>query len=227
MGCWTKTERFSPDAKSHWHPARSNPDGSCFDVICHSKKVGTVEWELSGRHNISNALAALAAARHVGVPPATAVESLSSFHNVRRRMELRGEVNGVKVYDDFAHHPTAIETTLAGLRARVGDERIIAVLELRSNTMRMGVHADQLASSLWAADGVMVYAPPELGLDVDRVFAELGDRVQLHASVADIVAAVGADAQAGDHVLVMSNGGFENIHQRLLDTLVSSSIVVG
>ena len=227
MGCWTKREQFSPDAKSHWHPAHSNPDGSRFDVICHGKKAGTVEWDLSGRHNVSNALAALAAARHAGVPPATAVGSLSSFHNVRRRMELRGDVNGVKVYDDFAHHPTAIETTLAGLRARVEEERIIAVLELRSNTMRMGVHADQLASSLWAADCVMVYTPPELELDAERVFAELDERVQLHASVADIIAAVGADAQSGDHVLVMSNGGFENIHQRLLDTLASSTIVVG
>jgi len=227
MGCWTKTERFSPDAKSDWHPTHSNPDGSHFDVICHGKKAGTVKWGLSGRHNVANALAALAAARHVGVTPAIAVESLTSFHNVRRRMELRGEVNGVKVYDDFAHHPTAIETTLAGLRARVEDERIIAVLELRSNTMRMGVHADQLASSLWAADCVMVYTPPELELDAERVFADLGERVQLHASVADIVAAVGAEANAKDHVLVMSNGGFENIHQRLLDALASSIIVVG
>jgi len=227
MGCWTAVEQFSPDAKSQWHPAHTNPDGSCFDVICHGKKAGTVEWDLNGRHNIANALAALAAARHAGVPPAVAIESLSSFRNVRRRMELRGEVKGIKVYDDFAHHPTAIETTLAGLRARVGEERIIAILELRSNTMRMGVHADQLASSLWAADCVLVYTPPELELDADRVFADLGERVQLHASVADIVAAIEAAAQPGDHILVMSNGGFENIHQRLLDALASSAIGVG
>jgi len=227
MGCWTKVEQFSPDAKAHWHPSHINPDGSCFDVICHGKKAGRVEWGLSGRHNIANAMAALAAARHAGVPPATAVESLVSFRNVRRRMELRGDVNGIKVYDDFAHHPTAIETTLAGLRARVGEERIIAVLELRSNTMRMGVHAEQLASSLWAADCVMVYAPPELELDAEQVFADLRGRLQLHAAVADIVAAIEAEAKPGDHVLVMSNGGFENIHQRLLDTLASSTIVVG
>ncbi len=227
MGCWTKIEQFSPDEKSDWYPAHSNPDGSRFDVICHGKKAGSVAWQLSGRHNIANALAALAAARHVGVTPAMATESLSSFQNVRRRMELRGDVNGVKVYDDFAHHPTAIETTLAGLRARVGDERIIAVLELRSNTMRMGVHADQLAASLWAADCVIVYNPPELEMNAERVFLALGERLQLHASVADIVAAIGAEARQKDHVLVMSNGGFENIHQRLLDTLASSSIVVG
>ncbi len=227
MGCWTKVERFSPDAKSDWHPAHTNPDGSCFDVICHGKKAGRVEWDLNGRHNIANALAALAAARHVGVTPAIAVESLASFQNVRRRMELRGEVNGIKVYDDFAHHPTAIETTLAGLRARVGEERIIAVLELRSNSMRMGVHAEQLAPSLWAADCVMVYTPPELPLDSQRLFADLGERVQLHASVAAIVAAIGAEAQPGDHLLVMSNGSFENIHQRLLDRLASLTTVVG
>ncbi len=227
MGCWTKVELFSPDAESDWYSTHTNPDGSCFDVICHDKKVGRVEWDLNGRHNIANALAALAAARHAGVPPAIAVESLAAFKNVRRRMELRGDVNGIKVYDDFAHHPTAIETTLAGLRARVGEGRIIAVLELRSNTMRMGVHAEQLAASLWAADCVMVYTPPELELDAEQVFINLGERVQLHASVAGIVAAIEADVQTGDTVLIMSNGGFENIHQRLLDTLASSTIVVG
>ncbi len=227
MGCWTEVERFSPDARSDWHPAQTNPDGSCFDVICHGKRAGRVEWDLNGRHNIANALAALAAARHVGVTPAIALEGLASFKNVRRRMELRGEVNGIKVYDDFAHHPTAIETTLAGLRARVGEARIIAVLELRSNTMRMGVHAEQLAASLWAADCVMVYTPPELPLDAERVFADLGERVQLHASVADIVAAIGVEAQPGDHLLVMSNGGFENIHQRLLEKLAASASVEG
>ncbi len=227
MGCWTEVERFSPDARSDWHPAQTNPDGSCFDVICHGKRAGRVEWDLNGRHNIANALAALAAARHVGVTPAIALEGLASFKNVRRRMELRGEVNGIKVYDDFAHHPTAIETTLAGLRARVGEARIIAVLELRSNTMRMGVHAEQLAASLWAADCVMVYTPPELPLDAERVFADLGERVQLHASVADIVAAIGVEAQPGDHLLVMSNGGFENIHQRLLEKLAAPASVEG
>jgi len=213
MGCWTPVERFSPDIKAQWHPRHSNPDGSYFDVICHGKKAGTVAWELTGRHNIANALAALAAARHVGVAPATAMQSLSSFQNVRRRMELRGEVGGVKVYDDFAHHPTAIETTLAGLRARVGEARIFAVLEPRSNTMRMGVHAECLASALWAADDVLVYTPAELEWDAEHVFAELGERVQLLSSVGDIVAAIATEAQPGDHVLVMSNGGFENVQR--------------
>ncbi len=222
MGCWTRVERFSPDGHSDWHPAHSSPDGSRFDVVCHGRRAGRVAWGLNGRHNVANALAALAAARHAGVPPAIAIESLASFKSVRRRMELRGEVNGVRLYDDFAHHPTAIETTLAGLRARVGEARIIAVLELRSNSMRMGVHAEQLAPALWAADCVMVHAPPELPLDPERLFAGLGERVQLHPSVAGIVAAVAAEARRGDHLLVMSNGGFENIHQRLLDALAAS-----
>ena len=219
MGCWTPVETFCPDTGAQWHTNHTNPDGSRFDVLCHGKKAGTVEWALNGRHNIANALAALAAARHVGVSPVNGIKSLGSFRNVRRRMELRGEAGGVHVYDDFAHHPTAIETTLAGLRARVGDARIFAVLEPRSNTMRMGVHADRLASALWAADRVLVYTPPELGWDADRVFEALGERVQLLPSVADIIAAIAAGARPGDHVLVMSNGGFENIHQRLLDVL--------
>ena len=219
MGCWTPVERFSPDGPAAWHAGRTNPDGSRFEVLCHGRKAGTVAWALNGRHNVANALAALAAARHAGVPPSGAIKSLGSFRNVRRRMELRGETGGVRVYDDFAHHPTAIETTLAGLRARVGEERIFAVLEPRSNTMRMGVHAERLATSLWAADLVLVHTPPGLGWDAERVFEPLGARVRLLPAVADIVTAIAAEARPGDHVLVMSNGGFGNIHQRLLDAL--------
>lgn len=219
MGCWTPVERFSPDAQAQWRAVKASADGGRFDVHCHGKKVGAVEWELTGRHNVANALAALAAARHAGVPPAVAIEGLADFRNVRRRMELRGEQAGVKVYDDFAHHPTAIETTLAGLRAQVGEARIIAVLEPRSNTMRLGVHAERLAPAMWAADRVLVYSPPELNWDAARVFTELGDRAEVFTSVADIIGAIVKGKQPGDHVLIMSNGGFENIHQRLLDAL--------
>ncbi len=220
-GCWTPVETFSLDGEAHWRAAETTPDGSRFEVRCKGGKVGQVEWDLTGRHNIANALAALAAARHAGVPPATAIASLQGFLNVRRRMELRGEAGGVKVYDDFAHHPTAIETTLAGLRARVGEARIIAVLEPRSNTMRLGVHADRLAPAMWAADEVLVYTPADLGWDAGQAFAPLGERAHLFTSVAGIVHRVSEMARPGDEVLVMSNGGFENIHARLLESLES------
>jgi len=219
MGCWSGVESFSPDGKAQWRAAHASADGSRFEVHCHGKKQGAVAWGLTGRHNMANALAALAAARHAGVPPAVAIESLEAYEGTKRRMELRGEVDGVRVYDDFAHHPTAIETTLAGLRAQVGEARIVAVLEPRSNTMRLGVHAERLAPAMWAADQVLIYSPPELEWDAQRVFEGLGERARVCASVAEIIKQVAGDVKPGDHVLIMSNGGFENIHQRLLDAL--------
>ena len=219
MGCWTPVEQFSPQGSAQWHSANSNPQASEFDIYNGSERAGRVCWELNGQHNLSNALAAVAAARHAGVPPAIAIEALGRFKNVKRRMELRGEVAGIAVYDDFAHHPTAIETTLQGLRARVGAERIIAVLEPRSNTMRMGVHADQLAASLQAADLVLVYASDDLGWDTAAVFSGLGDKVRIFDSIDAIVSTLGVEAKSGDHILIMSNGGFGAIHQRLLDLL--------
>jgi UDP-N-acetylmuramate: L-alanyl-gamma-D-glutamyl-meso-diaminopimelate ligase len=198
---------------------RATPDGSAFDVVCETQTIGRVEWSLTGRHNISNALAALAAARHAGVPPAVGVAALAEFRNVKRRMELCGEIRGVRVYDDFAHHPTAISTTLDGLRKQVGGQRILAVLEPRSNTMRMGVHAGMLADSLALADEVWVYAPGSLGWDAASVLRDLGRRLHVHDSVQSIVDEVCDVAVSGDQVLVMSNGGFEGIHQRLLDAL--------
>ncbi len=219
MGCWTQVERFAPQGDVLWHAADATADASEFDVHVGAEKVGRVSWDLTGQHNLNNALAAIAAARHAGVPPTIAVESLGRFKNVKRRMELRGEVAGVAVYDDFAHHPTAIETTLHGLRARVGQERIIAILEPRSNTMRMGVHGEQLAASLKAADQVLVYASSELEWDANNVFESLDGKARLFDSIDGIVATMQAEARAGDHILVMSNGGFGNIHQRLLDTL--------
>ncbi len=219
MGCWTPVEYFDCEFEAGWHAANTLPDGSAFDVVCEGDRIGRVEWPLSGRHNVSNALAALAAARHAGVPPQVAIEALAGFKGIKRRMELRGEVDGVRIYDDFAHHPTAIESTLSGLRAGVGEERIIAVLEPRSNTMRMGVHADRLAGSLQAADRVLVYIPRDLEWDAGRVFAVLGQRARLFSEVGEIVDTVAAEARRGDHVLVMSNGGFENIHERILRAL--------
>jgi UDP-N-acetylmuramate: L-alanyl-gamma-D-glutamyl-meso-diaminopimelate ligase len=219
MGCWTPVEHFDVSFEAGWHAADSSADGSAFDVICEGENVGRVEWSLSGAHNVANALAALAAARHAGVPAKMGVEALCRFENVKRRMELRGEVSGVKVYDDFAHHPTAIETTLQGLRAQVGDGRIHAVLEPRSNTMRMGVHADRLADSLNEADRVHVYAPPELDWDARAALLPVGQYLHLAESTQSIIDGLIETVEPGDTILVMSNGGFENIHQRILDAL--------
>ncbi len=218
-GCWTPRETFGAGDGAGWGLEEESPEGSSFAVTWQGRVVGKVRWGLTGTHNLTNALAAIGAARHAGVPPAVATEALCTFEGVKRRMELRGEVGGVRVLDDFAHHPTAIATTLEGLRAQVGDRRIIALLEPRSNTMRLGVHRDTLAQSLALADLVFLYAPPDLGWDVSRVLAPLGERGRVRAAVGTIVEEVAQAARPGDQVLVMSNGGFENIHQRLLDRL--------
>lgn len=221
MGCWTPTQSIGDGGD--WSARAGAADGSAFDVIRRGVPVGSVRWEQTGAHNIQNALSAIAAATHVGVEPARACDSLGRFQGVKRRMELRGEVAGVRVYDDFAHHPTAIASTLEGLRRRVGSARIVAVLEPRSNTMRMGVHRAALADSLAAADRVHVFAPPELDWDAMAALAPLGDRLAVSAAVDEIVAGISAAAAAGDHVLVMSNGGFQGIHQRLLDALANAA----
>lgn len=215
-GCWTPVERFGAGP---WavRPVRS--DGSEFDVVLDGHPQGRVTWGLLGRHNMLNAVAAVAAARHAGVPPREAVAALGSFRNVKRRLELRGEAGGVRVYDDFAHHPTAIALTLQGLRARVADAPLVAVLEPRSNTMRMGVHAGRLAEALSVADQVVVLRPQDLDWDLGAALAPLGARLGLFGSVDEIVAHVAATAPEGAHVLVMSNGGFGDIHRRLLAAL--------
>jgi UDP-N-acetylmuramate: L-alanyl-gamma-D-glutamyl-meso-diaminopimelate ligase len=188
---------------------------------------GIVDWSMLGQHNVDNALAAIAAARHAGVTVAHAIESLSEFKGIKRRMEVRAVVNDITVYDDFAHHPTAIETTLQGLRNKVGSARIHAVLEPRSNTMRMGVHADTLAGALRGANQVYLYAPENLGWSVDKVVGELTN-AQAYRKTEDIIAELIKQVQPGEHVIIMSNGGFENIHQRLIEALGradSSSVV--
>jgi len=219
MGCWTRVERFSPDAPATWTVSSVAADGSDFEVVCEGKSAGKVRWSLTGNHNVANGLAAVAAARHAGVPADVAVQALCRFENVKRRMELKGSVRGVRLFDDFAHHPTAIKTTLAGLRANVGEKRIFAVLEPRSNTMRMGIHADQLASALNDADRVYVLQPDDLQWDLQSVLSDLGSRVSVMTGPGQIVKAVGAEVSSGDTILVMSNGGFDGIHQRILDEL--------
>ena len=215
-GCWTPVETF---AQGDWQAELIQADGSEFEVLYQGAVQGTVQWDLVGEHNVNNALAAIAAARHVGVAPIQAIAALAEFKGVKRRMQVRGTVHEVTVYDDFAHHPTAITTTLAGLRAKVGHARIIALLEPRSNTMRMGSHKAQLAQALQAADAMYLYQPAGLDWNLAEVVAEIGEKAQLLTSIDALVSSVTQQAQAGDHILVMSNGSFGGIHDKLLAAL--------
>ncbi len=225
MGCWTPREAFAmagatvdPACPARWQARRDDGEAG-FTVLEHGREVGRVRWDVLGDHNVENALAAIAAARHAGVAVAVSCDALGGFRGVRRRMELRGEIGGVRVYDDFAHHPTAIATTIAGLRRRVGAGRIVAVLEPRSNTMRLGVHREALAPSLAGADEAWLYAPADLGWDATAVTGALGPRGHLIDDVDALAAALAADARPGDHILVMSNGGFGGLHGKLLAAL--------
>ena len=214
-GAWTPVERFGPGQA--WSVGTMHGD-EAFDILVHGERAGTVRWPLMGEHNRLNALAALAAARHAGVPAAAGIEALGRFEGVKRRMELRGIVNGIRVYDDFAHHPTAFGTTIAGLRARVGAGRIVAVFEPRSNTMKLGTMQERLAASLAGADRVHCYAHG-LGWDPQRALAPLGARAAIHHDLDELVEALSRSLEPGDHVLVMSNGGFGGVHARLLERL--------
>ena len=219
LGAWTPLERFGRGTGAEWQVRPLAADWSEFEVWQRGARIGHARWPLIGAHNAENALAALLAARHAGVPTAAALEALGSFRNARRRMEVRGSVGGVTVYDDFAHHPTAIAATIEALRHRVGTARILAVLEPRSATMRMGVHRETLASSLAAADLVFLYEPADLGWDVRAAAATLGQRGRVIGDVDALAAAIVADARSGDHVLVMSNGAFGGLHGKLLALL--------
>ncbi len=214
-GCWSGVEYFAGPGFG-WK-ARAI-DAASFEVTLDDRPVGRVTWDLVGEHNRHNALAAIAAARHVGVPPLAAIDALSRFKNVRRRLELRGTVAGITVYDDFAHHPTAIATTLAGLRSRVGAARILAVLEPRSNTMKLGTLKDQLADSLKDAQQVFCYAR-DLGWDAADALRPLSERAAVYDDLDALVEAVAGAARPGDQILVMSNGGFGGVHAKLLARL--------
>jgi len=214
-GLWTPVERF--DNAGGWSTGEPDADGS-FDVLFDSVPQGRVNWTLIGEHNRMNALAAIAAARHAGVPAAAAIDALSRFENVKRRMEIRGSVHGITVYDDFAHHPTAIATTVEGLRRKAGTARILAVLEPRSNTMKLGVMKAALPASLAGADLVYCYGAT-LGWDAREALAPLGARARVFDDLDTLVAQLVEDGRPDDHVLMMSNGGFGGIHARLLDAL--------
>jgi UDP-N-acetylmuramate: L-alanyl-gamma-D-glutamyl-meso-diaminopimelate ligase len=220
MGCWTPVETVSAGAfPAQWRANRLSADGSQFEVWFEGAVQGVVHWDQLGDHNVHNALSAIAAARHAGVPVAQGIAALAEFKGVKRRMEVRGQARGATVYDDFAHHPTAIQTTLAGLRGKVGAARILAVLEPRSNTMRLGVHRDSLAPSLTQADRVWLFEPPDLGWDLSDVARAARPRTDVVSSIDALVAAVAAEVQPGDHVLIMSNGGFGGFHGKLLAAL--------
>ena len=213
-GCWTSVERFG--VADGWNASAVGPGR--FEVFNRGGLAGLLRWELQGEHNLQNALAAIAAAHAAGVDPARAVESLAGFKGVRRRMELRGTVAGVAVWDDFAHHPTAIATTVSGLRNQVGSGRILAVLEPRSSTMRAGLMKDRLPGSLAQADRVFCFSA-NLGWDAAAALAPLGRRATIESDLERLVGAIVAEARPGDQVLVMSNGGFGGIHERLLAAL--------
>lgn len=217
QGCWTPCETFGDDG-SDWQIKLLEPTGSHFEVRLHGEKQGEVQWQLYGIHNVWNGLAAIISARHAGVPVAVSCEALQTFQSVKRRLELRGVVNAISVYDDFAHHPTAIALTIQALRQKVGKQPIIAVLEPRSNSMRMGVFQDSLADSLQQADEVIFYQPQSLKWSVESSVKDL-QNVQIFEQVEDIVQYLVRIAQPKHHILIMSNGGFEQIHARVLDAL--------
>ncbi|ULJ62495.1 UDP-N-acetylmuramate:L-alanyl-gamma-D-glutamyl-meso-diaminopimelate ligase [Wielerella bovis] len=215
-GCWTPVQFFG-EQESDWQISNLQQDGS-FDVQFQGETVGHIAWELLGEHNRQNALAVIAAARHVGVSIQAACEALSQFKNVKRRMEIKGVVNNITVYDDFAHHPTAIATTIGGLRQKVGAARIVAVLEPRSNTMKLGTMKAALPESLRGADAIFCYAGG-VDWDVQAALLPLGDKLHVGVNFDDFVNDLAQFAQNGDHILIMSNGGFGSIHDKLLAKL--------
>jgi UDP-N-acetylmuramate: L-alanyl-gamma-D-glutamyl-meso-diaminopimelate ligase len=226
-GCWSEREAFAVgpvDAKADWHAELTHADGSVFKVYRkdesgHWNSEGEVNWSQTGLHNVSNGLAVIAAASHVGVTPGQAIAALSAFGGIKRRMELLAVVNQVSVYDDFAHHPTAIKTTLAGLRAKVGRHRIIAVIEPRSNTMRLGHHKEELAASIADADLAVWFEPGNMDWSLQAVLSSGQVASTVCPDIEAVLAAVVDQVRAGDHIVIMSNGGFGGIHQKLIKAL--------
>ncbi|MDD2758699.1 MAG: UDP-N-acetylmuramate:L-alanyl-gamma-D-glutamyl-meso-diaminopimelate ligase [Methylomonas sp.] len=218
MGRWSPVVKTAIGAEADWRADLLKDDGSRFQVCFEGENQGIVEWELTGCHNVYNALSAIAAARHIGIPGTEAIAALRQFQNVKRRMEVIVSKNGVTVYDDFAHHPTAIQTTLDGLRKQVGAEKILAIVEPRSNTMRLGVHTQSLAESLAEADHAIVYQPENIGWDLSRLL-QYADNIQIVGDLDAIVEQIKAKLGGVCHVLLMSNGSFGGIYQRLQDEL--------
>lgn len=217
-GCWTPVVTFG-GKDGLWQAEMNKADGSSFAVKYNNVVVGEVNWNLLGKHNIENALAAIAAAHHAGVRAEIAIEELPHFKNVKRRMEVKGEKAGITIYDDFAHHPTAIATTLAGLRAKIGDARLVAVLEFGSYTMRSGVHKDTIKDSLDAADIVICKRPEQDTWGLEAILKKFTQPTALFDDVDSLVSGLTQRLKSGDHVVVMSNSGFGGIHQKLLSAI--------
>jgi UDP-N-acetylmuramate: L-alanyl-gamma-D-glutamyl-meso-diaminopimelate ligase len=220
QGCWSQVQSFAANnSQADWQANLVKADGSEFEVIHLGKSQGVVRWEMMGDHSVNNALAAIAAAEHAGVEVRTAIAGLAEFKGIKRRMELVGTKAGRTVYDDFAHHPTAYATTVNGLRAKIGNQRLVAIVEPRSNSMKLGVHREGFAEGLQPADRVFALRPADLSWSLDETLAPLGDKLTICDSVDELVQLIGADSQSGDHLLVMSNGGFGGIHQKLLNAV--------
>ncbi|CAK9886132.1 MAG: UDP-N-acetylmuramate--L-alanyl-gamma-D-glutamyl-meso-2,6-diaminoheptandioate ligase [Candidatus Erwinia impunctatus] len=220
MGCWSEHETTGTDGV--WQAVKQQADASTWQVLLHNQKVAEVQWGLVGEHNMHNGLMAIAAARHIGISPQQAAGALQSFINARRRLEWRGEVSGITLYDDFAHHPTAISATLSALRSKLGnDTRILAVVEPRSNTMKMGINKEHLAPSLAAADEVFFFQPAEMSWQVADVASLCPQPHYCSSNLDQLVESIATAARPGDTILVMSNGGFGGIHQKILERLAS------
>ena len=218
MGCWSEQQQLGDGKDCSFKLIKR--DGSEFDVLFQGQKQGTVKWSQIGLHNVNNAMMAIAAAFHIGVKPNKAIASLTTFENAKRRLEYKGQVNNVTVYDDFAHHPTAIRTTIEGLRAKVGQQRIFAILEPRSNTMKQGIHQDTLFNSMAEADAIFVYQPDDINWDMRAMVVNNEPATFIETSLSLLINEISEQSKPGDHLLVMSNGGFGGIHQKLLDALL-------
>ncbi len=228
MGCWTPVQTFATTdsgrhSDAHWQATMTRADGSAFEVMQAGKAIASVRWPLIGRHNVGNGLAAIAAAEHAGVDPLAACAALESFRNVRRRLEVRGRIGDMTVYDDFAHHPTAIRATLDAMRAHVGDKRIIAVLDPASNTMRSGVHKNTLGDALTPADAAWIFRSPGMEWDIGVLEKTPGIRLRVSDDMEALISAICEQAGGDDHIVIMSNSGFAGFHQRLLDALQATN----
>lgn len=221
QGCWTKVQRTAISAKLEdgWHVQNKSEDGSEFDIYFSDKHIASIKWDLQGDHNIENGLSAFVAATDVGIHPSKIAEALMKFKGVKRRMEVRGKISGITVYDDFAHHPTAIKLTINGLRASKEKQKskgkIIAIFEPRSNTMKMGVHKETLVKAFSSADEVYMMIPDKMGWSVD----DSSEKINIRGTVTEIVEEVSSKASEGDQILIMSNGSFDGIHEKLLGKL--------
>lgn len=218
MGCWTPVSKIAINTDAQWQAQLIEADGSLFKVLCNGEEQGIVDWELTGEHNVYNAMSAIVAAKHIGILPSAAINALKKFKNVKRRMEVIAKINGITLYDDFAHHPTAIQSTLDGLRKQVKAGKIVAIVEPRSNTMRMGIHTQSLAESLKLADLALIYQPENLDWDLTEL-KKYADNIEICTNLDAIINRLKMESTTDSHFVLMSNGSFGGIYQRLINEL--------